>query len=437
MNRMLVTGLLLAAASAAHAVRLDSGADAQVLIYPLVSAEGDNQTELVVRNLSDRGKALRLLVRDPVAGRPTLSLNIYLADGDVWTGRLVARTQGRAALFSADPSCTFPALSGELALTEDWLEALSEPERAPRSRLNSGYAEVYEMGEIDPALAADCDAIAQRWASGAWSGDAGSDQNADVTPPGGRLTGTAMVRDTRTGHSFVLDPTALAEFRDAAAHTHPDLASRPVLSDVSPAVASVRQVIQLANRRLEVFNNIGFASDPVAAVEAVLTTPALSAEVHSSATAGANAALVLLLPTAPYRLDSGFYGALAASGPFASDIPIQGAVLETDGDVRELSQPVGAARCDRLDAIVNTVSLPNFFNFDHVCELGRSELFVPNNSVRSYLTVAFDGQVAADDGTTFDGLPVIGQVVQTTRGAEPAASAGNFARPMRRSGGNP
>ncbi len=406
--------------SGGGAVSLDTtGADSQVLIFPLFSTEGDNLTELTIRNHTDQGKALKVLTKDALSGRPTISINVYLKPGDAWNARLIGQPRFTARITTEDESCTVPQLGSQPA-TAVHLDRSLDESLLPRSRLDSGYIEVFEMGEIPAELAGDCDAINRRFADGEWSGG-GLFLNDSVSAPGGGLSGISFIKDIDSGRTFALQPTGLADFSDEPMHTVSLRAGRPSLADVIPPQAQIGG------------ETATFAANPINAVEAALMTQQLSAEYHSEEDARAFASALVLLPTRPFHANPGFYRSFTAS-PFApDDSPVNGNLVDNTGDLLEdLPAPVAGINCDRYTGAVNFVQLVNFFAFSQPCLLGDAQFFLFDDDVRGLLELPLTGSVTSDEGTVFNGLPAVGHMLQTNFDESEQNGRGAYAVPMRR-----
>ncbi|MFK7956435.1 MAG: hypothetical protein AB8B96_10090 [Lysobacterales bacterium] len=409
----LLLGLL---ANTADAVSLDSsGRNAQVLIFPAFTTIGGYETDFTIRNNTNQGKALRVLTKDSLGGRPTISVNVYLKPGDSWNARLVGKPAFSATLVSNDESCTIPRVTFPSA-TPAQLDSNLDSERLPRSQLNTGYIEVFEMGEISAELAADCDGIERRFLDGVWStGEVMVNQ--DVSQPGGGLSGMSYIRDTDRGNTLAFRPTGLADFSTVPNHTVSRRAGRPSLANVVPAEAQIDG------------QTFAFSASPINAVEAALMTQQLSAEYFSERQTRAFANAMVLFPTRPFHANPGFYRAFSESPFDVNDTQVSGNLVDNTGDrLDDVSPPTAGQQCDRYTAALNFVSLIDFFAFSAVCELGEAQLFLFDDDVRGVLELPMIGAVVADDGTTFNGLPAIGHLLQTTTAN--ADEFGVYAVPM-------
>lgn len=241
-------GLLgLCASVATAAVRVDTSGRGQVLLVPYYEAGPGVQSLLTVVNPTPSGKALKLRIREPVAGRETYALNLYLAPHDTWTAAPYTESASETArLISADQSCTVPTIraTADPALRQlrmDQYTGALALGPATVERTWTGMLEVFEMGELDPThpLAqaatqidgrpADCAALSAAWTpDGVWK----ADPQAGLRAPGGGLSASLQVVHENEGRAYPVPITALAGFSVVVQHSAPDGAT--------PDLASVR-----------------------------------------------------------------------------------------------------------------------------------------------------------------------------------------------------
>jgi len=99
----------LQAAIPAKAVVLNPNGTGQALVYPYYTANAGFGTLLSLVNTTEKGKALKVHVREGYQGRDVLIFNLYLSPFDVWVAQLFGTsTDGGAALATNDNSCTVP-----------------------------------------------------------------------------------------------------------------------------------------------------------------------------------------------------------------------------------------------------------------------------------------------------------------------------------------
>ena len=163
-HKWLCAGLIaLLPLTPAGAVRLSEDGTGQVLLFPQFLAGGGWESTLRIRNTdSEFARAVRVVFKDPVNGRPTGAINVYLTPGDAWSATLkdtredVIRgpltADGRLAQWD-DPSCTFPRKESlpavGLRLDDSHLDEDFGDVAVPK-RTNAGLVEVYEMGILLP-----------------------------------------------------------------------------------------------------------------------------------------------------------------------------------------------------------------------------------------------------------------------------------------------
>ncbi|MEM9531002.1 MAG: hypothetical protein AAGA23_08785 [Pseudomonadota bacterium] len=431
----LLSATLMLLTPAVSAVRLSLDNSGQVLLFPLFMTGSGFQTVFEIRNQSSAGKALRFVARDPLNGRPTLSLNVYLEPGDSWSGALfspdadAAVSSAEAALAPwVDLSCTFPTRASApdgLALsaahfTEDLDEIF-----APESRLANGFIEVYEMGTLPEELAGDCDAISSRWATG---GTWRQDPLADLSAPTGGIEGYAIIVNVDNGSAHQFEAIALADFRTSPLHTAPDMDRQPSLADVDPPESRVLETVVFGNRTLQVERVSTWTEFPVHAVDALLMATAARTDYSVSRDTDAQTFTALTFPTRPYHVDAqAFYlpaGQNRVLAPFAVSLPAAGGenkqetevkvqAQDREGRVFQLSPFAGRPDCNLAQATITTVFMTNTQPFTSPCPFTRAEFRVPNNAADGEVRYGLSGEIISDEGHVFRGLPIVGFVIQT------------------------
>ncbi|GAA0714271.1 hypothetical protein [Dokdonella soli] len=143
-------------AGLANAVDLNPDGLGQVLIYPYYTVNKSQDTALSVVNTTTRGKAVKVRFLEGYNSREVLDFNLYLSPDDVWTARVSQTSDtGGAAVFTADHSCTYPAIpsTGVAFRASAYAGGSVFPaDGGPTSitRTREGYIELIEMGEIIP-----------------------------------------------------------------------------------------------------------------------------------------------------------------------------------------------------------------------------------------------------------------------------------------------
>lgn len=323
----------LCATAAAHAVNVNPNGLGEVLLYPLYTAEEGNLTAVHITNTTDAIKAVKVRFLEGMNSRTVLDFNLYLAPYDVWTGGVIQTAEG-AALISDDQSCMTGASSDQPFVTSQFDGSVVVPNTtltrrdsvhgADRTRL--GHAEVFEMGEVDPAvwivaaptpvtageaimrgasdLPGNCDAIRSAWgAGGVWS----ANPSAGLSRPTGGLSGTATIINVEKGIEFSAEVTALDNFSTAPLHRPPGDAS-PNLSD------SVRSA-GFANGSSRTYKK------GIDAVSAVLMKESIRNDFVHGAGLNAKTDLVITYPTKAFYINTG--GKVDASRDYIANPPVE------------------------------------------------------------------------------------------------------------------
>jgi hypothetical protein len=242
----------------ASAVNINSNGLGEVLIYPYYTVRGGTDTYVSVVNTTASAKAVKVRFTEGKNSREVLDFNLYMSPYDVWTGAVVATTNG-AKLVTADKSCTSPAIPStgvefvNYAYSGTVVEGIvtvnaGDGESSSLDRTREGYFEVIEMGEITNAtilagithaagVPANCGVVntaAMTTLPG--MGPLGA-LNA-VTAPAGGLAGTATLINVAAGTDASYDPVALASFSDTNIWDAPG-SVYPDLTKASPATSVV------------------------------------------------------------------------------------------------------------------------------------------------------------------------------------------------------
>lgn len=230
-------------AGTASAVNVNSNGTGEVLIYPYYSVRGGTDTYLSVVNTTNSAKAVKVRFTEGKNSREVLDFNLYLSARDMWTGAVVATTDG-AKLVTTDKSCTHPKIptAGQAFVNYAYTGTVvpgiqqtgGDGAGSTLDRTREGYFEIIEMGVITSAavvtavthtsagVPANC-AVVQTDAMTMGAGGT----NPVVAPTGG-LAGTASLLNGAAGTDFGYDPVALTDFSTAniwfpAGSIHPDL----------------------------------------------------------------------------------------------------------------------------------------------------------------------------------------------------------------------
>lgn len=236
-------------AGTASAVNINSNGLGEVLIYPYYTVRGGTDTYMSIVNTTNSVKAVKVRFTEGRNSREVLDFNLYMSPYDMWTGAVVATTNG-AKLVTADKSCTSPAIpasgvdfvnyafSGAVVEGIVTVNAADGVNDASLDRTREGYFEVIEMGIVTNAaimtgvthvggVPANC-GVVNTAAMTALPGMGPAGGLNAVLPPEGGLAGTATLINVAAGTDAAYDPIALASFSnaniwDAPGSVYPDL----------------------------------------------------------------------------------------------------------------------------------------------------------------------------------------------------------------------
>ena len=134
-----------AGAGVATALEVNANNVGHMLVVPYYTAQNGNMTVLHLSN-TDRanGKAVKIRFRGAANSDDVKDFQIYLSPGDIWTGAVAQGANGVATLYSADKTCTVPAIP---ATGTDFATArLNAADNVNGTR--EGYVEIFNMADI-------------------------------------------------------------------------------------------------------------------------------------------------------------------------------------------------------------------------------------------------------------------------------------------------
>lgn len=201
-------------AGTASAVHINPDGLGQALIYPYYTVRAGNDTYLSVVNSTNSTKAVKVRFLEGKNSREVLDFNLYLSPYDVWTGAIVATTDG-AKLITADKSCTTPAIpaGGKDFVNYQYSGVNTDGEDASLDRTREGYFEIIEMGDVINATyqanvkhtngtPKDCGAMQNLTA-------ADFVDSIDISIPTGGLGGKVELLGPALGTAFGVDAVAI------------------------------------------------------------------------------------------------------------------------------------------------------------------------------------------------------------------------------------
>lgn len=135
---------------AGDALRVSTTGVGHMLVVPYFSAQNGNKTLLSLTNTDTvNGKAVKVRFRGAANSDDLYDFQVFLSPGDIWTADIHQGADGRAAITTADNSCTKPTNVNQsfkvTRLDPNWTE-----DRL-LTNTREGYVEIFNMGDIAPA----------------------------------------------------------------------------------------------------------------------------------------------------------------------------------------------------------------------------------------------------------------------------------------------
>ncbi len=432
-----ILALMLAASSSVSAVSLSESGEGQVALFPLFLTGKGYETRITIRNTDpDNGKAVRFVAKEPVNGRPIFGINVYLAASDSWTIRAYETFPSesflgvRARFQPLDDSCVFYPGGGLNSAGNNALDRYFEtglPTLELPNRLNQGSIEIYEMGNIDSELAADCDQIAERWSkdNNIWFPGVQRIQNDGITPPSGNIAATLSMVDMRRSLNYQFDPIVFEDFSDQAIHTSSTNLVVPNLSNVSPATTTRLVELSSGTERTFAEREFDWSDNPIDAISSLLMTQEMSAEYDVDQSIESAATALMYMPTRPYYTDAdGFYledGQTSSTSLFQESFPPQAGetaleytatLFNNEGETADATSGSDKVDCMKYRGQVNAVNLSDQVLFSFRCEYGEGLVRVFRTFEKGRIDFDFNGTLNNPQGSQ-TGLPVRGYLMQT------------------------
>lgn len=327
LGRAAVIGLGLALVGQAGAVRLDPHGVGQVLLYPYYTVNVAQQTYVSLTNTTNRAKALQVDFREGHNSRSVLSLRVYLAPYDTWTGTVfaladaVAGAGDGAALLSSDGSCTSPSFStqahgtvnGQPYLRFSTTAYAGDPGPQDATRTREGHVEVVALADLTGSLAAAITQGPGGTSACAVVADLEAPTAETLTPDGG-LIGSGAVINVGQGTYFPYRATALDGFTSRVL-VAPHVAAFDPLGEAGDAAgatatvgvgATTVQAAYPADRRID-------------AVSAALTANEIHNDYLHDAAIGANSDWLMTFPTKRFYTAPGAPAIAPFAEPFGAD----------------------------------------------------------------------------------------------------------------------
>lgn len=241
----------LGVAGSAHAIYQDPTNLGQVLIYPYYTVQNQAtnafNTFISVTNTTTAVKVVKVRFREGKNSREVLDFNLYLSPNDMWTGAVIPSSStdatSPARLITTDVSCTNPTIpSGGIDFRNfEYTGAAADGLATGLDRTREGYAEMFEMGDLNPATSPG--SLAVHGASGAptctgLTGATVAIVAAAILAPTGGLFGTGTIINVNAGRDTMYNANAFGQWRTAALYT--DIGTdTPNFNDTSPPTSIV------------------------------------------------------------------------------------------------------------------------------------------------------------------------------------------------------
>ncbi|UCU99850.1 cell surface protein [Acidovorax radicis] len=138
-------GVAGAVAVNATVLEVNSNNVGHMLVVPYYTAQNGNMSVIHLSN-TDRanGKAVKIRFRGAANSDDVKDFQLFLSPGDVWTGAVLQGADGAAVLYSADKSCTVPAIPATgTAFATARLNATTNV-----NGTREGYVEIFNMADI-------------------------------------------------------------------------------------------------------------------------------------------------------------------------------------------------------------------------------------------------------------------------------------------------
>ncbi len=131
----------------ATTLALNPGGTGHILLVPYYTVQNGNATLLNLVNTDTvNGKAVKVRFRGAQNSDDVFDFQVYLSPGDVWTGAISQGADGRAAMSSADNTCTLPKIINQGFVTD----RLPGDAAAKAAGTREGYVEIFNMADIPP-----------------------------------------------------------------------------------------------------------------------------------------------------------------------------------------------------------------------------------------------------------------------------------------------
>ncbi|HEX5122531.1 MAG TPA: hypothetical protein VFV97_04725 [Rhodanobacteraceae bacterium] len=306
-------GAAMLVAGSAHALRVNSGGEGQVLLYPYYTVNANQDTYVTIANTEFVPVIAHVRFLEGQRGRPVLDLNVVLRPHATWAAAVTLSASGGAKLVMPDPSCTSPTIPATgLDFTASGYDGSGSipQDDGPQGidRTKEGFIEVIggaSFGNGDPVFGVDpnhpevidCSTVFDQLAAGSFPFGAPTN-----------IAGSGAVIDVGSGTYYAFAPTAISEFSDVSLYNsnwgplHPSLADAHDFND--PDGHSIARFHATGASVATPDELIAVFPDGVDAVTAVLMADSVQNDVVLDPGLGAETDWVLTMPTRRFYSDA-------------------------------------------------------------------------------------------------------------------------------------
>jgi len=238
----------LGMAGTASAVHVNANGLGQVLIYPYYTVNNQSvgrpfSSLLSVVNSTASAKAVKVRFLEGKNSVEVLDFNLYLSPHDVWVTGIVRTSGDGAGIYTNDKSCTYPAVSSDannpIPFTNVAYAGDGGGDGLDRTR--EGYVEIIEMGNVTGTTATaithangvppNCGAVAS-------PANDTTVQNNTVLGNGGLFGGITIV-NVLSGEDVTADAVALESFNLTGPIWAPPGVTTPDLTLADPPLTEI------------------------------------------------------------------------------------------------------------------------------------------------------------------------------------------------------
>lgn len=286
----------LAMAGAANAVYVNPDGLGQALVYPYYTVRAGNNTLISVVNTTDQAKAVKVRFLEGKNSQEVLDFNLFLSPKDVWTGAIVATTDG-AGIVTGDRSCTNPTVFGKGVIPfRNYLFLNDAATLQTLDRTREGYVEMLEMAMIPTATALGKDVTHVSGVPACkLTSDASATTATGLSAPTGGLFGNGTLLNAlggmSTGYDAVaIDGWATVPFITPSGFTTPNLSTGNSLVSVVTnggnmyvtTWGSAIDAVSASMMHDNIYGEYAFTGDAVIGTDWVVTMPTKNQYVSSA-----------------------------------------------------------------------------------------------------------------------------------------------------------